>query len=79
MANRPPAPLPDRPVEYVPDENYEDPDALERSREGSLASINGHGLVKKSEFGRATNDQAFLCRKECHLMSLRVSIHGHLT
>ena len=39
LANRPPAPLPDRPVEYVPDENYEDPDALERSREGSLASL----------------------------------------
>lgn len=40
MSNRPPAPLPDHlPVEYVIDANYEDPDALERSQEGSVAFL----------------------------------------
>ena len=39
LASRPPAALPELPVEYVPDENYEDPDALERSREGSIVSL----------------------------------------
>jgi len=36
---RPPAPLPIFAAEYVPDDNYEDPDSLDRSREGSVISL----------------------------------------
>lgn len=39
LSDRPPAPLPDRPLEYYPDECYEDPDSLERSRASSVASL----------------------------------------
>ena len=39
VKKRPPAPLPIFPAEYVPHVNYEDPDSLDRSREGSVISL----------------------------------------
>ena len=39
VKKRPPAPLPIFPAEFVPHVNYEDPDSLGRSREGSVISL----------------------------------------
>ena len=39
VTKRPPAPLPIFPAEYVPDDNYEDIDSLDRPREGSVISL----------------------------------------
>ena len=39
VTERPPAPLPIFSAEYVPDDSYEDLDSLDRSREGSVISL----------------------------------------
>ena len=63
VKKRPPAPLPIFPAEYVPHVDYEDPDSLGRSREGSVISLEWPSPYNEIRV-RPSNKQSMISSKE---------------